>query len=740
MTWMKNLRCRSLARALFEIQLSQGKAACALKILGFQLIFYLVVFFNIPVARQVIGFIYLTFVPGIIISKLLRLGSSSWPRRILFSAGFSVAFLLFAGLLINIVSRAFGFFQPLSVIPLVVTLSLVISLLAFFSCFGKDVGSSPISIGPKSVLSLVFLLCLPAMAIVGALLMNFTGNNSILLLVLAAISVLFSVGAFSKKLTYPKIYVFIVLVIALALLFHSAFVSNYVMGNDVQLEYYVFNVTIRNRFWNSTLPQFWDETYGRFNSMLSVTILPAIYYAVLDMDPTWVLKIIYPLIFSLVPVGLFLIYKPYIGMKRAFFSVFLFMAQLTFYTEMIGLSRQMIGELFLVLLFMVLLSRKMDQFKSNLCFIVFGAALVVSHYAVSYIFIIFIAFAWVSSYIYRRSSRLNLALVILFFAIAFSWYIYTSNAGSFESFLSFGNSVVGSMGDFFNFGSRSEGVLKGIGLASSPTPLNTVSRVIAYAVQAFIVLGFFSVLTKRTNTGFSSDYIAFAWVSISLLAANVLLPRFAQTLNVERFYHISLFFLAPFFVIGAEVFIGVLTDFLSKRRFISRQRLGREVHWKPAILLLAVLVSYFLFQTNFIYEVAGQTEIWSVPLRGKRLDALLLYGSFGYVDEFDVFGARWLAESIDLDHTTLFSDFTSMWNVLRSYGMFYSGDVKLLGNSTEMTAKATVYMSRANVVNGTIRGPNANELKSNTTLIFSRLVNMNKVFTNGACEIYEKDG
>ena len=213
--------------------------------------------------------------------------------------------------------------------------------------------------------------------------------------------------------------------------------SKYVMGADVQLEYYVCNLTVSNKLWSSTLPQYWDISFGRFNAMLSVTILPAIYSSVLNMDPTWVLKIIYPLIFSLVPVGLFLIWKSYVGIKRAFFSAFLFMAQLTFYTEMIGLDRQIIAELFLVLLFMVLLSKKMGRFNRNLCFIVFGAALVVSHYALSYIFIFFIAFAWAAYYITRRSSKIKVTMVILFFVMTFSWYIYTSNATTFQSFLTF---------------------------------------------------------------------------------------------------------------------------------------------------------------------------------------------------------------------------------------------------------------------------------------------------------------
>jgi uncharacterized membrane protein len=724
LTWTKNTGAREFL----------------LIILGLHLLFYAVVFLGIPVARQVIGFVYLTFVPGIIIFRLLKIGSSSWPRRVLFSVGFSMAFLLFAGLLINTVGPTIGISQPLSLIPLIVTLTPVVLLLAFISCFRKDDKYMPPSIDRKSVLSVAFLVCLPIMAVIGAVLMNVTGNNLILLLLIIAISVCFSVGVLSKKLK-PQIYVLIILVVALALLYHSVVMSNYIMGGDAQVEYYIFNLTNGNKFWSSTLPQYWDITYGRFNSMLSVTILPTIYSSVMDINPTWVLKIVFPIVFSLVPVGLFLMWKPYTGMKRAFFAVFLFMAQLTFYTEMTGLNRQMLGELFLILLFMVLLSKKMGSFNRNLYFIIFGAALVVSHYALSYIFMFFIAFAWALSYVLRRNGKIKLPMVIIFLLLTFSWYIFTSNASSFESLLDFGDSIVSNISDFANFGSRSEGVLKGIGLASSPTILNTVSRIIAYVIQAFIVLGFVSVVTKKTNIRFNREYIAFALVSMSMLVFSILVPGFANTLNVERIFHISLIFLAPFCVIGAEVLIGVFTDFSSKGEFKLPQKLRREMRWKPTIFLLAILVLYFLFQTNFFYEVAG-SESWSIPLSKQRLDPVLLHLIYGYIEESDVFGARWLVKNSDFTHTTLFAGGTSIFSTLTVYGMIYRGDGNTIHKATMLTANATIYLSRMNVVDGVmLLGPNLNLLNINdTSVIFSILDNTNKVYTNGACEIYETNG
>ena len=70
-------------------------------ILLIQSIVYVTVLLDVPVARQIIGFLYLTFIPGIIIIKLLKIDELDRLEMVLFSIGLSVAFLMLAGLSIN---------------------------------------------------------------------------------------------------------------------------------------------------------------------------------------------------------------------------------------------------------------------------------------------------------------------------------------------------------------------------------------------------------------------------------------------------------------------------------------------------------------------------------------------------------------------------------------------------------------------------------------------------------------
>ena len=51
-----------------------------------------------PIIRQFVGFIYLTFVPGIIILRILRLRKLGNIETLLYTVGLSIATLMFTGL------------------------------------------------------------------------------------------------------------------------------------------------------------------------------------------------------------------------------------------------------------------------------------------------------------------------------------------------------------------------------------------------------------------------------------------------------------------------------------------------------------------------------------------------------------------------------------------------------------------------------------------------------------------
>lgn len=683
-------------------------------ILLLQSIIYATVLFDVPVARQAIGFLYLTFIPGIVILKLLKLDKQlDGLETILFSVGLSVAFLMLAGLLVNEFGFLLGISEPLSLMPLMIifnSLILIGGVLVYLrSEDGKLFGAEALGLSPLALL----LPILPILSVLGAMWVNAYENNVILLFMIIAISLLFVIAVISKKLLPPKLYPLVILVIAISLLYHSSLISNYIWGADIHMEYFIFKTTENNAHWSSVFMYPWDTVYGRINSMLSVTILPTIYSSLLNMDATWVLKILYPIIFSFVPLALYKLWQKNIGAKRAFMAAFLFMAMSTFYTEMLGLNRQMIAELFFILLLLVVLSKEMKPFNRITCFMIFSVALITSHYALAEIFLLFISLVWISMVAMKRPSRnVTVTLVVFFFVAMFSWYLYTSSSAVFDSLVSFGNSVYDQLGGFFNPASRGQTVLRGLGLEAPSTIWNMFSRAFAYLTEFLIFVGFVGLITKRMNNYFEKEYFVFTVMAIAFLGALIAVPGLAGMLNMTRFYHILLFFLAPLCVLGGEVLA----------KLVSRQR--TEL-W-ASVLLLIVLVPYFLFQTGFVYEITG-TQSWSVPLSKYRMDRSILMGTYAYVNGWQASGAIWLNGYVDAQSVQVYADWSA--HELGSYAMVRY--VQYLSNTTEVPPYGIVYLSYLNIVEGIILGA---YIFNTTELSF--INDMNKVYVNGGCEIY----
>ena len=316
-----------------------------------------------------------------------------------------------------------------------------------------------------------------------------------------------------------KFYPLAIFMIAIALLLHVSLISNYIVpyGGDSPAEYFVFQNVQQNAHWTPVFAFPTDEGLGRFNAMLSVTVLPTVYSNMLGVDPSLVFKLIYPLIFALVPVALYLLWQPYIGKKLSFIAAFVFVAQSTFFTEMIALNRQMIAELFFVLLLLVLLNKKVKKEGKFLSFAILSFGLIFSHYALAEIFLFLIFAAWATSlfYLKKPSFNLQLSMIIFFFVAMFAWYIYTSGSVVFDSFLTFTRSVASQLGDFLNPASRGQTVLTGVGLVQAPSILNTVSRVFAYLTEIFIVVGVVALLRKKNPFRFERDFKVFSIIAVA---------------------------------------------------------------------------------------------------------------------------------------------------------------------------------------------------------------------------------
>ena len=559
----------------------------------------------------------------------------------------------------------------------------------------------------------ILLFCLPFLSILGAILTNILGNNLILLFLMILISVIIFLFTFTKYIN-QNLYPFSVLMISLALLFHTSFTSRYLIGFDIHTEYYVFRKTYEKSLWSEI--SIFDKQTASYNSVLSVTIYPTIMSYITGIDNEFIFKILYLIIFSFVPLLIYIICRNKINRIDAFLSSFYLISHSTFYfPEMISLGKQMIAEVFLLLLIYLLFDKKMDQFKKHVLFIIFSISLITSHYTISYILFVYILITWIFNKIKlkRFNILLNSTIILTLFIMIISWSIYI-----FSSILikNIWHNLYSIYRSIWRPVEIEHLTLMALGLVPS-TFLHNVGRSFFYITNGFIILGFLELVKNRKK--FDFEYISLSFTSLALMISCIVLPALGRTLNISRLYNITLLFLTPLCIIGGKKFFF----------FIFKWRPNLKEY--SIVLVSIVLIFFFLFQVGFIYEIAGDISD-SIPLSMNRVNKVSLYGT--YSQEQDVFSARWLSKNIE-NRTMIYADIVSRYQVLTSYGLVPRERIYVLSEDMTSTHMVCyVYLSRMNVICG-VYFPDYRDMKNTTN--FSSILNpIQKIYSNGGSEIY----
>lgn len=703
-------------------------------ILLLQCTLYSTIIFNIPVARQIIGFLYLTFIPGLVLIRLIRLKELDTIETVLFSVGLSIGFLMLTGFFINALYPVFGITQPLSATYTLITQSVIILIGAILSQTTCEGIKQP-SFNIKTLLALTFSLVLTILGVLGILILNTTKNNIIPLILILSVSLMFLISAISKKIN-PKFYPLILYTSCVLLLFftHSndtSLVTNYIIGEgDQWIEYQAFKLTETHHYWNYTMPPSpYSSALFPTYSMISVTILPTIFSQTLQLDPSWTMKILYPFIVSFMALGTYKLYTTQTNSKMAFLASFFFITISA--GKGWGSAKQTVAQLFYTLLFILIFDKKITLSKKRILFIIFSFALVTSHYALSYIFaftmLSFLLILTLANYLKKdvwltHQSESTLILLIIYLTIAISWSIYVNASESFNLLLNTINTVIKSVDEFLEPQARGT-ALQGIGIVETPTILHQISAFLFLLTEFFILIGILRLIIKREEIIFEQNYKLISILNVALIAMNLLLPRLADTFLMSRFYQTTLIILAPIGILGGQTILENIPKV--NHRNIS-----------ASILALTVLIPLFLFQTGFIYEVSN-VESESLPLNMHRWDDLKLHAFI--VEAEEVTGAIWLYEHVTTQKIFVHSDIISKFHVLTAYSLIERGQIFLLSNTTRnaMNKNEFIYLGYTTMINGKIRTQLPNGYyEFNTTELSPIIENQNKIYSSGKCEIY----
>ncbi|HIE17075.1 MAG TPA: hypothetical protein EYP71_02660, partial [Dehalococcoidia bacterium] len=338
---------------------------------------------DVPVLSQVIGFVFLTFIPGVLLLRVLKVHNINIVESLLYSAGLSLAFDMTVGVVINFALPPLGIDRPITLCPLITCFGISLLILCALA-YWRDRNYCPAAPQHEPIKKATtpglmaginpYLLAalLPLLAILGTGMANAYQNNLVLLGVILLVVIIIALAAFTRFIP-PPAYAFTITMTALALLYQTSLTSDYLVGSDIHLERYFSRTVLESGYWDPAVPV-------AMNSCLSIVILAPLYSLVLNMDIVWLFKIVYPLLFCLVPLALYRIFRLQFQPRYAFFGAAFFICMPMFFMDMVQLARQQISELFFVLVILLLVDRRLTLTQRTALALVFSSGVIISHY------------------------------------------------------------------------------------------------------------------------------------------------------------------------------------------------------------------------------------------------------------------------------------------------------------------------------------------------------------------------
>lgn len=337
-----------------------GKKTLFAFLLGFDLVADVleIMHVNFLNLSTLLSFCTYLLLPGLLISFILRIRKISFWENLLLIVGFSIAFLEFGGLLLNILLPLFGINDPLAKQNLIIGFAIYVFLLFILAWLRTKQFSVQIRFPRRSKgekVLYVLPVFFPLLATLGAIVLNNGGSNMLTLILFGTIAFYTLLLVLLRDKISSDIFPYAIFFIGVACLFITSLRGWYITGHDIEIEYYVFKMTSRHSLWNMA---FFRDPY---NACLSITILPTVLANLLSIQGMYVYKVVFQILFAISPVVIFFILKNYAMPVFAFLSAFLFISFPTFLNDMPMLNRQEIGFIFFGLTLYMLLNRPQSQ-------------------------------------------------------------------------------------------------------------------------------------------------------------------------------------------------------------------------------------------------------------------------------------------------------------------------------------------------------------------------------------------
>lgn len=599
----------------------------------------------------------LSLLPGFLLLKTFNVRLTSVIKTLSYSLVLSLSLLIISSTALNAVFNYFKVAKLLEVNTLVITLNLFILILSILSVSLKKPPHAKDHFAIKNreysfidIFLLIVITLFPIISIVGTTILNNNGTNLIVLSNLVLI-VLFVIVLLSKKFN-ESLYPYSLYSIGLTILLNISLRSWFINGTDILTEFKMFQNTLDNGYWSSTLI---DHAY---NICISITILPAIYASLTSFNDHYIFKLLFQLFFAVIPVLIYFFTKKFANTNKSYLSSILFISFPIYVNSMSMHIRQEVAFMFFIMLLIIMFDDELTKKFKNILIIMLGLSMIVSHYSTTFIALVLFTTWYFTDLLLKvcikiwnkwknKKNKVNKGRIPLYFLImlyAFSFVWYSQLASLSNNLINLKNKVISNLSDvhnsdvridqtslsnqfnlFYKQPDRSLLLNKYVNqerniqesdslfypyqsykdykpklLDSSPQKLNIPFQIFKYIniYQEFIkklfkvlsILGvIYLVKLFITRKHVNYDYLILSIVSLTILLLFTVLPFFTIEYDILRATQQLLI------ILGYSTILGI---YFILEPFNSRLK---------SFVSIIFVLSYFLIYTNTINQIIGGT-------------------------------------------------------------------------------------------------------------------------------------
>ena len=714
-------------------------------ILSLMAIMDLSILLNIPVLRPISGFLFLTFIPGLLLISILKLNQLDIKNKAVLSIGLSLAFIMFFGLLINTVYPFLDYHSPLAMESVVISFNIIVIVLISIANFRNrsqllfDFSELKLNIEEQAYLLVPALF--PLLAVLGIQFMAVSNNNSIIMALFILIPLYVIFLSVKNTKVSERTYSLVIFSIGISIVLMNSIYTGHIYGTDSHSEFYLFQLTSSAGHWRPFLNDPLD-------SCLNISILPTVYQSFMNMDPEYLFKFIYVLPLSITPLIVFILYRRYLNNIYAFLASVFFIFQSAFFFQTNN-YRTFMAIFFFGLAVLVVFSDKLSPFSRKLFFVIFSGSIIISHYTTSYIILFLIPSVimgtWLfnkivagkekkavlprndfdqNSYSIPQSVKPENSFILpgfMFYSIFLVFWFAEIIGTSFSDGVVFINNAISHTWNSFVSGTRSPDAYQALGFTLKGSPiLNYFNFVINWMGVIFIGIGVIVGLVKRKSSSYmemESGLIVLSVVASILLAFSMFLPYVLIGYSVDRLYYQCTIILSMFFAIGGIMF---------SRLF----RIRASLAW---IVLLIIIVPSSLSTTKVLSQLSGMPA-------SPFLNAPEIIDDPFYVYETEAASAEWVKQKIDLRGYKVYTDSSGSFRLISCGGIPPNTiDTEQIYANFDTKPNGYFYFGYNNVVNNQYREYSGSEVKwlqHDISPVMEELQSRDLIYSNSKSKIY----